>query len=129
MNDGLVVDILSTNAANPSLPMLSNLAICGSDFVNFLSNLLVNTRVFSRQLMEVLRLYVQAGVYDEFVEKLAAAAAKLKVGSGLEAGTEQGPLINMAAVEKVEQHIAVTDRVQRAPAREVLAAKRDNRVY
>jgi len=52
------------------------------------------------------RLYVQAGVYDEFVEKLAAAAAKLKVGSGLEAGTEQGPLINMAAVEKVEQHIA-----------------------
>jgi succinate-semialdehyde dehydrogenase/glutarate-semialdehyde dehydrogenase len=52
------------------------------------------------------RLYVQSGVYDEFVEKLAAAAAKLKVGSGLEAGTEQGPLINMAAVEKVEQHIA-----------------------
>lgn len=52
------------------------------------------------------RLYVQAGVYDEFVEKLAAAAAKLKVGSGLDAGTEQGPLINMAAVEKVEQHIA-----------------------
>lgn len=52
------------------------------------------------------RLYVQAGVYDEFVEKLAAAAAKLKVGSGLEAGTEQGPLINEAAVEKVEQHIA-----------------------
>ena len=52
------------------------------------------------------RLYVQAGVYDEFVEKLAAAAAKLKVGSGLEDGTEQGPLINMAAVEKVEQHIA-----------------------
>ena len=42
------------------------------------------------------RLYVQAGVYDEFVEKLAAAAAKLKVGSGLEDGTEQGPLINMA---------------------------------
>lgn len=61
MKDGLVVDILSTNAANPALPMLSNLAICGSDFVTFLSNLLVNTRVFSRQLMEVLRLYVQAG--------------------------------------------------------------------
>lgn len=52
------------------------------------------------------RLYVQAGVYDEFVEKLAAAAAKLKVGSGLEDGTEQGPLINEAAVEKVEEHIA-----------------------
>ncbi|MBB4632795.1 NAD-dependent succinate-semialdehyde dehydrogenase [Sphingosinicella soli] len=52
------------------------------------------------------RLYVQAGVYDKFVEKLAAAAAKLKVGSGLDADTQQGPLINMAAVEKVEQHIA-----------------------
>ncbi len=52
------------------------------------------------------RLYVQSGVYDEFVEKLAAAAAKLKVGSGLEDGTEQGPLINEAAVEKVEEHIA-----------------------
>ena len=52
------------------------------------------------------RLYAQAGVYDEFVEKLAAAAAKLKVGSGLEDGTEQGPLINEAAVEKVEEHIA-----------------------
>ncbi|MEA3537666.1 MAG: NADP-dependent succinate-semialdehyde dehydrogenase [Pseudomonadota bacterium] len=52
------------------------------------------------------RLYVQSGVYDEFVEKLSAAAAKLKVGSGLEDGTEQGPLINEAAVEKVEQHIA-----------------------
>ncbi|BBE35355.1 NADP-dependent succinate-semialdehyde dehydrogenase [Sphingosinicella microcystinivorans] len=52
------------------------------------------------------RLYVQAGVYDEFVQKLAAAAAKLKVGSGLEDGTEQGPLINEAAVEKVEEHIA-----------------------
>ncbi|WBX83024.1 NADP-dependent succinate-semialdehyde dehydrogenase [Sphingosinicella microcystinivorans] len=52
------------------------------------------------------RLYVQDGVYDEFVEKLAKAAANLKVGSGLDAGTEQGPLINAAAVEKVEEHIA-----------------------
>jgi succinate-semialdehyde dehydrogenase / glutarate-semialdehyde dehydrogenase len=52
------------------------------------------------------RMYVQAGVYDEFVGKLAAAAANLKVGSGLDAGTEQGPLIDMNAVAKVEEHVA-----------------------
>jgi succinate-semialdehyde dehydrogenase / glutarate-semialdehyde dehydrogenase len=52
------------------------------------------------------RLYVQSGVHDAFVGKLAAAAANLKVGSGLDAGTEQGPLIDMNAVAKVEEHIA-----------------------
>ena len=52
------------------------------------------------------RLLVQDGVYDAFAEKLAAAVAKLKVGNGLEAGTTQGPLIDMNAVEKVEEHIA-----------------------
>ncbi|MCB1900626.1 NADP-dependent succinate-semialdehyde dehydrogenase [Cognatazoarcus halotolerans] len=52
------------------------------------------------------RLLVQEGVYDAFADKLAAAVAKLKVGNGLEAGTSQGPLIDMNAVEKVEEHIA-----------------------
>ena len=52
------------------------------------------------------RLYVQAGVYDAFAEKLVAAAAKMRVGDGREDGVAQGPLINMAAVEKVEEHIA-----------------------
>ncbi|MBE0488366.1 MAG: NAD-dependent succinate-semialdehyde dehydrogenase [Halomonas sp.] len=52
------------------------------------------------------RLLVQAGVYDAFVEKLAARVADLKVGSGLEEGVMQGPLINAAAVDKVEAHIA-----------------------
>ena len=52
------------------------------------------------------RLYVQAGVYDEFVEKLAKAAAALKVGSGLDPDTQQGPLIDANAVAKVEEHIA-----------------------
>ncbi len=52
------------------------------------------------------RLYVQAGVHDEFVAKLAAAATNLKVGAGLDSGTEQGPLIDMNAVAKVEEHIA-----------------------
>ncbi len=51
------------------------------------------------------RFFVQAGVYDEFVDKLAAASKKLKVGSGLEDGTQQGPLIDVKAVEKVEEFV------------------------
>ncbi|WP_341712420.1 NAD-dependent succinate-semialdehyde dehydrogenase [Erythrobacter sp.] len=52
------------------------------------------------------RIYVQAGVYDAFVEKLAAAAGSLKVGRGIDDGTEQGPLIDANAVTKIEEHIA-----------------------
>ena len=52
------------------------------------------------------RFLVQAGVHDEFVDKLAAKVAQLKVGSGFEDGVVQGPLIDMAAVEKVEEHVA-----------------------
>ena len=52
------------------------------------------------------RLYVQAGVYDSFVEKLAAKAAGIKVGNGFEAGVNQGPLIDDAAIAKVESHVA-----------------------
>jgi succinate-semialdehyde dehydrogenase/glutarate-semialdehyde dehydrogenase len=52
------------------------------------------------------RLLIQDGVYDEFARKLAAAVAKLKVGDGLKGETQQGPLIDMKAVEKVEEHIA-----------------------
>ena len=51
------------------------------------------------------RFFVQDGVYDQFVEKLAAASNKLKVGAGLEEGTQQGPLIDEKAVEKVEEFI------------------------
>jgi len=51
------------------------------------------------------RFFVQDGVYDEFVEKLAAASNKLKDGNGLEAGVQQGPLIDEKAVEKVEEFI------------------------
>jgi len=51
------------------------------------------------------RVLVQDGVYDRFTEKLAKASAELKVGDGTEPGVLQGPLINMEAVEKVEQHI------------------------
>ena len=52
------------------------------------------------------RLLVQESVYDAFVEKLAARVRGLKVCDGLEEGSEQGPLIDMAAVEKIEQHIS-----------------------
>ncbi len=52
------------------------------------------------------RIYVQAGVYDEFVEKLIVETKKMKVGNGLEDGVEQGPMIDMDAVEKVEEFVA-----------------------
>ncbi len=52
------------------------------------------------------RLLVQDGVYDAFAAKLAKAVAGLKVANGLEAGATQGPLIDMKAVAKVEEHIA-----------------------
>jgi succinate-semialdehyde dehydrogenase / glutarate-semialdehyde dehydrogenase len=52
------------------------------------------------------RFLVQDGVYDAFADKLAGAVKKLKVGDGLKGETHQGPLIDMKAVEKVEQHIA-----------------------
>ena len=67
------------------------------------------------------RLYVQAGVYDAFAEKLVAAVKKLKVGNGFESGVLQGPLIDEAAVEKVEEHIE--DAVSHG-ARVLLGGKR-----
>ncbi|GHF72220.1 NAD-dependent succinate-semialdehyde dehydrogenase [Seohaeicola zhoushanensis] len=52
------------------------------------------------------RIYVQAGVYDAFAEKLSAKLATLPVGDGMSEGTVFGPLIDAAAVAKVEEHIA-----------------------
>lgn len=51
------------------------------------------------------RFYVQDGVYDEFVEKLAARVGRMRVGHGLEQGTDVGPLIDEKAVAKVEEHL------------------------
>ncbi|HUD28038.1 MAG TPA: aldehyde dehydrogenase family protein, partial [Novosphingobium sp.] len=51
------------------------------------------------------RFYVQDGVYDEFVEKLAARVNAMHVGYGMDAGTDVGPLIDEKAVEKVEEHL------------------------
>jgi succinate-semialdehyde dehydrogenase/glutarate-semialdehyde dehydrogenase len=52
------------------------------------------------------RLLVQDGVYEAFTAKLVAAVQKLRVGDGLAGETEQGPLIDPAALRKVEEHIA-----------------------
>jgi succinate-semialdehyde dehydrogenase/glutarate-semialdehyde dehydrogenase len=51
------------------------------------------------------RILVQDGVYDAFVEKFSAAVSALRVGPGFDEGVEQGPLIDDAAVAKVEEHI------------------------
>ena len=67
------------------------------------------------------RLLVQSGVYDAFASKLTAAVAKLRVGDGLQGETDQGPLIDTHALEKVEEHIA--DAVAKG-ARIVVGGKR-----
>jgi len=51
------------------------------------------------------RLYVQEGVYDEFVTKFAAKVKTAKVGNGFEDGVNQGPLIEEAALVKVQRHV------------------------
>ncbi len=52
------------------------------------------------------RLFVQAGVYDSFAEKLAKKVGQMKVGNGMEEGVVQGPLIDRNALAKVEEHVA-----------------------
>ncbi len=52
------------------------------------------------------RLYVQSGVYDEFAQKLAAKVAQLRVGPGTQSGVQVGPLIEAAALEKVQSHVS-----------------------
>ena len=51
------------------------------------------------------RFYVQDGVYEEFVQKFAARVQALKVGNGFDEGVVQGPLIEPAAVDKVQRHL------------------------
>ncbi len=52
------------------------------------------------------RILVQAGIYDAFAARLVSEVAKLKVGPGIDEGVMQGPLINAAAISKVEAHVA-----------------------
>ena len=70
------------------------------------------------------RLIVQSGVYDAFAAKLAKAVAALKVGDGFEDGVDIGPLIDEAACQKVEKHIA--DALAKG-AKIVVGGKRDAR--
>jgi succinate-semialdehyde dehydrogenase/glutarate-semialdehyde dehydrogenase len=51
------------------------------------------------------RVFVQQGIYETFADKLAAAVSKLVVGDGLQDGTTIGPMINAAAVAKIERHV------------------------
>jgi succinate-semialdehyde dehydrogenase/glutarate-semialdehyde dehydrogenase len=52
------------------------------------------------------RIYVQAGVYEAFLEKFAAKVTALKTGNGFEPGVNVGPLIDAQALQKVETHVA-----------------------
>lgn len=52
------------------------------------------------------RFYAHESIYDDFVSRLSQGAAKLKVGNGFDTGVQQGPLIDDAALAKVEQHVA-----------------------
>ncbi|MFB9948959.1 NAD-dependent succinate-semialdehyde dehydrogenase [Rhizobium puerariae] len=70
------------------------------------------------------RLYVQAGVYDAFVEKLADRVKTIKVGDGFEPGVTAGPLITDKSVAKVEEHIS--DALEQG-AKIALGGKRDER--
>lgn len=67
------------------------------------------------------RLLVQDGVYDKFAGKLVEAVSRLKVADGFEEGAQQGPLIDRAAVEKVESHV---QDAARKGARVLLGGKR-----
>jgi succinate-semialdehyde dehydrogenase/glutarate-semialdehyde dehydrogenase len=67
------------------------------------------------------RFYVQDGVYDAFTQALTKAVQKMRVGNALEGEVEQGPLINAAALKKVETHVA--DALQKG-AKVLTGAKR-----
>lgn len=69
------------------------------------------------------RFYVHKKVHDAFVEKLAQATKIIKIGNGLEQGVSQGPLIDQAAIEKVERHVA--DAIGKG-ARLVIGGKRSS---
>ena len=73
------------------------------------------------------RLYVQAGVYDAFVQRLAEKVRSLKVGNGFEAGVQVGPLIDEQALAKVERHVA--DALARGARVVTGGARQSDRFY
>ena len=70
------------------------------------------------------RLYVQDGVYDAFVEKLAAKVRGIKLGNGFESGVTQGPMIDGDAIAKIESHVA--DAMSKGARLLVGGQRRDN---
>ena len=73
------------------------------------------------------RLYVQEGVYDTFIARLAEKARGIKVGNGFEAGINQGPMIDANAIAKIESHIA--DAVSKGARVVVGGARIDDRFF
>ncbi len=71
------------------------------------------------------RIYVHDKVYDAFARKLKSAVKKLTMGDGMKAGVQIGPMIDMAGVEKVEEHIA--DALEKG-GKVVLGGKRDKKL-
>ena len=69
------------------------------------------------------RILVQGGVYDEFAEKMSKAMTSLNVGNGLDESSTQGPLINQAALNKIEEHV---EDAQQKGARVALGGARHN---
>lgn len=71
------------------------------------------------------RIYVQAGIYDEFAKRFAEAAKNLKVGDGVSEAVDVGPLINQSSVDKVTRHVddAVANGATVLTGGEDLAAK------
>ncbi|WP_374292274.1 NAD-dependent succinate-semialdehyde dehydrogenase [Paenirhodobacter enshiensis] len=69
------------------------------------------------------RLLVQSGIHDAFVARLAARVDALKVGPGTEAGTDIGPMINMAALDKINRH--VDDAISKGAERATVARNLD----
>lgn len=51
------------------------------------------------------RIYVQEGIYDQFIDKFVVAASELKVGNGMDEGVRIGPVIDRAAYEKIDEHV------------------------
>ncbi len=51
------------------------------------------------------RFFVQSGVYEAFCQKLVKAVETMQVGDGLKGESQQGPMIDMASLEKVEEHV------------------------
>jgi len=70
------------------------------------------------------RILVQDGIYDRFADKLAARVAAMKVGPGTQDGVDIGPMINRAAIEKIERH--VEDALSKGARRLAAAADMPN---